>query len=168
MGGYGGLMLNLDASGIVNEVGSIADNLFTSDEERQEQRIRQENQRLQHEVALMQARLSAIITESQSEDKVTSRARPMFLYVMYLLFLLMMIGAIIGIWYPTEMKQASENLSLLFHALPNELYALFGAGYLGYTGARTYDKKQEVKYKPSNHHGATYGMTGLPSIGNLR
>lgn len=161
--------------GVVRGVGGVADDLFTSDEERGELALRRENQRLQHQVAIMQASLSAIIAEAGSTDKLTSRARPMFLYVMYTLFLLIMLGAIVGIWYPDEMRQASENLSLLFNALPDELYALFGAGYLGYTGARTYDKKQKVKYKnppkpqyppykPTHYYGADYGFTG---VGNL-
>lgn len=91
------------------------------------------------------AEASKIIqAEASSADKWTSRARPSFMYVMYLLFLLCMIGAIVGVWYPLQMEQAAKNLKLLFSAIPNDLYWLFGTGYLGYTGMRTFEKTKGV------------------------
>ena len=30
-------------------------------------------------------------------------------------------------------------------AIPGDLYALFAAGYLGYTGARSYDKRKNIE-----------------------
>ena len=47
---------------------------------------------------------------------------------------------IIGIWWPTHVFQAAENLNKLLGAVPESLWWLFGAGYLGYTGARSFDK----------------------------
>ncbi len=40
--------------------------------------------------------------------------------------------------------QAAENLSKLLNAVPESLWWLFGAGYLGYTGARSLDKWRGV------------------------
>jgi len=88
----------------------------------------------------MQTSLSAIMAEANSADPWTSRARPTFLYVMYSVILLCVLGAIIGIWWPTHVFQAAENLSKLLAAIPESLWWLFGAGYLGYTGARSVDK----------------------------
>jgi hypothetical protein len=62
--------------------------------------------------------------------------RPTFLYVIYGVILLSVIGSIIGIWWPAEVFQAAENLSKLLNAVPESLWWLFGAGYLGYTSAR--------------------------------
>lgn len=90
----------------------------------------------------MQVSLSAILTEANSADPWTSRARPTFLYVIYSIILLCVIGAIIGIWWPQQTFQAAENLSKLLGAIPESLWWLFGAGYLGYTGARSFDKWQ--------------------------
>ena len=55
-----------------------------------------------------------------------------------------MIGSIIGIWWPAEVFQAAENLSKLLNAVPESLWWLFGAGYLGYTGARSFDRWRGV------------------------
>lgn len=41
---------------------------------------------------------------------------------------------------PTHVFQAAENLNKLLGAVPESLWWLFGAGYLGYTGARSFDK----------------------------
>lgn len=89
----------------------------------------------------LKQRMSAIVAEAQSEDPFTSRARPSFLYVMYGLFTLCTVGSVVGIWFPGEVFQASENMQQLFTALPEELYWLFGSGYLGYGAFRSYDKR---------------------------
>lgn len=99
--------------------------------------MKTENQQLLSE---MKESLSAIITEASSADPWTSRARPSFLYVMYAVIILCFFGAIIGIWYPAETQLAAGNVSALFKAIPTDLYHLFGLGYLGYTGARSFDK----------------------------
>ena len=44
------------------------------------------------------------------------------------------------LWWPTHVFQAAENLNKLLGAVPESLWWLFGAGYLGYTGARSFDK----------------------------
>jgi hypothetical protein len=88
----------------------------------------------------MQVSLSAILAEANSQDPWTSRARPTFLYVIYGVILLSVIGSIIGIWWPAEVFQVAENLSKLLNAVPESLWWLFGAGYLGYTSARSFDK----------------------------
>ena len=38
----------------------------------------------------------------------------------------------------------ADNLSKLLNAVPESLWWLFGAGYLGYTGARSFDKWRGV------------------------
>ena len=40
----------------------------------------------------------------------------------------------------TATCKAAENLNKLLGAVPESLWWLFGAGYLGYTGARSFDK----------------------------
>ncbi|HVY13309.1 MAG TPA: 3TM-type holin [Alphaproteobacteria bacterium] len=99
--------------------------------------LKAENQQVLSEA---QTQLSAILAEAQSEDAWTSRARPSFLYLMYAVILLCVMGGILGIWYPLQTQQAAQNINALLRALPADLYTLFGMGYLGYTGARSFDK----------------------------
>lgn len=88
----------------------------------------------------MEVALSAILAEAQSSDPWTSRARPTFLYLIYLVILLCFGGGIVGIWWPEHVTTAAQNISNLLGAIPDDLWWLFGAGYLGYTGARSFDK----------------------------
>lgn len=94
----------------------------------------------QQAISEIQASLGAIMAEASSTDKWTSRARPAFLYVMYVVIILCFAGGIIGIWYPDAMQRAATNIRALLTAIPDDLYALFGMGYLGYAGARSFDK----------------------------
>ena len=91
-------------------------------------------------MAELQASLSAILAEAQSADPWTSRARPTFLYLMYGVIVLAFMGGIVGIWFPAHAAQAADNIGKLLAAIPDSLWWLFGAGYLGYTGARSFDK----------------------------
>lgn len=91
-------------------------------------------------LAELQASLSAILAEAQSADPWTSRARPTFLYLMYGVIVLAFVGGIVGIWFPGHTAQAADNIGKLLAAIPDSLWWLFGAGYLGYTGARSFDK----------------------------
>ena len=75
-----------------------------------------------------------------SADPRTSRARPTFLYLIYLVILLCVVGAVIGIWWPDHVATAASNLTNLLMSIPESLWWLFGARYLGYTGARSMDK----------------------------
>lgn len=96
------------------------------------------------ELRKMELQLSAILAEASSADPWTSRARPTFLYLMYALILLLVFGAIVGIWWPEHVFRAAENLTKLLGALPDQLWWLFGTGYLGYTGARMFEKRKGV------------------------
>lgn len=90
------------------------------------------------------ADLSAIMAEEQSPDKWTSRARPSFLYVIYL----MILGSIpMGVCYaisPAAAGSVATGAKAWLAALPDGLWQLFGLGYLGYTGGRTFEKWKGV------------------------
>lgn len=110
-------------------------------------RARAELARMEQEGELRQTevQISAILAEAQSRDKWTSRARPTFLYVMYGVILLTIVGGIIGIWFPDQVTTAAQNIANLLAAIPESLWWLFGTGYLGYTGARSVDKWKAAK-----------------------
>ena len=110
-------------------------------------RARAELARMEQEGELRQTevQISAILAEAQSRDKWTSRARPTFLYVMYGVILLAIVGGIIGIWFPDQVTTAAQNIANLLAAIPESLWWLFGTGYLGYTGARSVDKWKAAK-----------------------
>lgn len=90
----------------------------------------------------MQVRLSAILAEAQSADPWTSRARPSFLYVMYLMILAAFPVGVLQIFRPEVVPIFTAGVQGWLAAIPDELWWLFGAGYLGYTGARSLEKRK--------------------------
>lgn len=91
----------------------------------------------------LEVQMSAIIAEANSADPWTSRARPSFLYVVYIVVLA---GIPMGVLFAVS-PEVSANITTGFKgwlaAIPSEMWTLFGVGYLGYTGARTLDKRSK-------------------------
>ncbi len=67
-------------------------------------------------------------------------ARPTFLYVMYAMILWAIPLGLLGAVRPASARAMTEAMTAYFAGLPEPLYALFGAAYLGYTAARQWGK----------------------------
>lgn len=92
------------------------------------------------EAAAIGQQMQAIIAEANSADPWTSRARPSFLYVMYVLMLWSIPMGLIAAANPATASAIATGMTSYLRGLPSELYTLFGTGYLGYTAARTWGK----------------------------
>jgi hypothetical protein len=134
-------------SAVAGVIGTVIDKIFPDPAQRDA--ARNELVKLQQDGAIAETaqQLSAILAEANSGDKWTSRARPAFLYLMYALILLCVGGAIVGVWWPAQVAQAAANIGALLSAIPESLWWLFGSGYLGYTGARSFDKWRSASGK---------------------
>lgn len=133
-------MIQFLAGPIAKLAGDLIDNLFETEEEKADAKAKLMKLERQGKLQELRVSMSAILEEARSRDPWTSRARPTFLYVMYLVIILCFIGGVIGIWWPSEVTIAAGNIRDLLAAIPENLWWLFGAGYLGYTGARSFDK----------------------------
>ena len=96
------------------------------------------------EMQQAEARLSAIIAEARSADPWTSRARPSFLYVMYTMILFALPMGVLAAFEPQTAHDIGAGMTSYLRGLPEELYALFGTGYLGYTAARQWGKAKGI------------------------
>ncbi|WP_228243226.1 holin family protein [Porphyrobacter sp. GA68] len=96
------------------------------------------------ELHAIEARLSAIVAEANSSDPWTTRARPSFLYVMYILLLVAIPMGVLSALSPDMASAIAGGMTAYLRGLPDELYALFGTGYLGYTAARQWGKIKGV------------------------
>ncbi len=125
---------------IIGPVASIIDKVIPDKEARE--RAKLELLRLEgtQELRQIEARLSAIIAEANSRDPWTSRARPSFLYMMYVLLMFSIPMGILSAFEPSAAENISRGMTSYLNALPDELYVLFGTGYLGYTAARQWGK----------------------------
>ncbi|KMS60409.1 hypothetical protein V474_01635 [Novosphingobium barchaimii LL02] len=92
------------------------------------------------ELEMLQASLSAIVAEANSADPWTSRARPSFLYVIYVMILWALPMGMIGALSPGTARAIGESMSAYLNGIPEPLYALFGTGYLGYSAMRQWGK----------------------------
>lgn len=97
------------------------------------------------DLATLQQQMSAILSESRSLDPWTSRARPTFLYVMYIMILFAIPMGFLAAFRPEIAAAVAKGMQAWLAAIPESLYALFGVGYLGYTGARTFEKRKGAK-----------------------
>ena len=95
----------------------------------------------------LEMRMNAILAEAQSQDKWTSRARPSFMYVFYVLILWSIVMGFLYVISPETAANFTIGFKQWLGAIPSDLYMLFGMGYLGYTSARSYDKSQILKGK---------------------
>jgi hypothetical protein len=93
------------------------------------------------ELKELEVRMSAILAEARSADPWTSRARPSFMYVMYVMILTALPMGVLYVFNPEAAAGISAGMKAWLSALPQELWWLFGAGYLGYAGARSLDKR---------------------------
>ncbi len=137
-------MVKGGAEGLLSGVGTLAKDIreaIVGKEMTPELQVELQKKVMDLELMTQTAQMSMITAEANSKDPWTSRARPSFMYVFY--FVLLSIGILapfVGIFYPAQMLTFFNNTKLGFAAIPDSLYTLFGAGYLGYAGARTVEK----------------------------
>ena len=97
------------------------------------------------ELDTLKAQLSAIVAEAGSTDPWTSRARPSFLYVMYVMLLWALPMGVLAAFRPDAARDIAAGINAYLNGLPEPLFALFGTGYLGYTAARQWGKIKGVE-----------------------
>lgn len=129
---------------LIGPVASIIDKVIPDKEARAKAKLELVRLEGTQELRAIEARLSAIVAEANAADPWTSRARPSFLYVMYILLLAAIPMGILSALSPVTAAGIANGMTAYLRGLPDELYALFGTGYLGYTAARQWGKIKGV------------------------
>ncbi|PCJ17835.1 MAG: hypothetical protein COB02_12260 [Candidatus Cloacimonadota bacterium] len=123
-------------------VGKIIDKVAPdkiSQEERMKLNQAFELQVMANESKVEEYRRDMIVADSKSEDSYVSRARPTLFYIFYFV--------IIFNYILVPLLQIFKGNHLLVPLqLPSELWNMFTAGYLGYSGFRTFDKHSKNKH----------------------
>jgi hypothetical protein len=130
---------------LIGPLASIIDRVIPDKDARERAKIELIRLEGTQELEGVQARLSAILAEAQSADPWTSRARPSFLYVMYVVILWAIPMGLIAAFRPEAARDIAAGMNAYLNGLPEPLYALFGTGYLGYTAARQWGKVKGVE-----------------------
>lgn len=95
-------------------------------------------------VALMQQQISVMLAEAQSKDPWTSRARPSFLYVMYIMILVAIPMGFVAAFRPDLATSVAQGMRAWLSAIPDMLWQVFGVCFTGYTISRGYEKVKGV------------------------
>lgn len=126
---------------LIELIGKGIDKIFPDKEAANRAKIDLLNLQQAGELKDLEARYAAITAEANSADPYTSRARPSFLYVFYLLLIaLVIIGPLVGVFFPDHMEQFFVNVQRGFAAIPEPMWWTFTTGFLGYGGYRTLEK----------------------------
>lgn len=134
------MLTDLVAGGVLKILGAALDRIFPDPVERA--RAHQALEAAERDGRLQETKLqlSAILAEAQSADPWTSRARPTFLYVVYVFILAALpMGALFAV-HPDPAGRIAAGAGQWLAAIPEPMWWLFGAGYLGYTAGRSFDK----------------------------
>lgn len=88
----------------------------------------------------LKVQLSAILAEANSADPWTSRARPSFLYVVYVLLLWSIPMGVLTIFHPEAAAAFTHGFQAWMIALPEPVLTLFGVVMTGYVAGRSWEK----------------------------
>lgn len=128
--------------GIFDIGGKLLDKFFPNPEERARKQFELLQMQQTGELKELETRMSAILAEASSTDPWTSRARPSFLYVIYVMILMSIPMGVLSAFEPQMADAIASGMQKWLAAIPEDLYVLFGVGYVGYSGARMLEKRK--------------------------
>ncbi|MFV0625017.1 holin family protein [Sphingomonas sp. ac-8] len=131
--------------GVIGPVAGLLDRIIPDPKARDAAKLELLKLENSRELEATRVQLSAVVAEAQSADPWTSRARPSFLYVMYVLLLWSIPMGVLSAFRPELAEAVARGMTAYLRGIPDELYALFGTGYLGYTAARAWGKARGVE-----------------------
>ena len=123
----------------------IIDKFFPDPEQKAKAQLELLKMQQDGELSLVQTQLSAIIAEAKSADPWTSRARPSFLYVVYILLLWSIPMGILTIFKPDAAVSFTAGFKGWMEAIPEPVLVLFGTVMTGYVVSRGYEKGKGIK-----------------------
>ena len=125
--------------------GKLIDKLFPDPEQQAKAKLELLQMQQNGELEQVKVQLSAIIAEANSADPWTSRARPSFLYVVYILMLWSIPMGVLFVFNPEAAARFTEGFKAWMNAIPEPILTLFGTVMLGYVIGRSYEKTKGVK-----------------------
>ena len=123
----------------------IIDKFFPDPEQKAKAQLELLHMQQNGELTMVQTQLSAIIAEAKSADPWTSRARPSFLYVVYILLLWSIPMGVLTIFKPEAAASFTLGFKGWMEAIPEPIIVLFGTVMTGYVVSRGYEKTKGVK-----------------------
>ena len=127
-------------SGIFSIGSKIIDKLFPDPAEKAKAQLELLKMQQAGDLEEVKVQLSAIVAEAQSPDPWTSRARPSFLYVVYILLLWSIPMGILTVFKPDAAALFTSGFQAWMLAIPEPVLTLFGVVMTGYVAGRSWEK----------------------------
>ncbi len=127
-------------SGIFSIGTKLIDKIFPDPEQKAKAQLELLKLQQSGDLDEMKTQLSAIIAEAQSTDPWTSRARPSFLYVVYVLLLWSIPMGVLTIFKPEAAAAFTAGFKAWMLAIPEPVLTLFGVVMTGYVAGRSWEK----------------------------
>jgi len=137
-------MISQVIAGVAGPLFALVDNLFTSDEERDKAKFQIMKMQQEGKLKKVEQEMSVLLAEAQSKDPWTSRARPSFLYVFYILLLMGIPMGFLSFFNPEAAQAVAAGFQAWLAAIPEEAWTAFWICFTGYTGARSFEKAKGV------------------------
>jgi len=141
--GFGAV--NIDTAAIGGVLNNIIDKIFPDKTKAEEAKAELAKLQLSGGLEEFKQIMAVFIAEASSQDKWTSRARPSFLYVMYVFILCAIPIGILSIFSSQSALQIAVGMKAFLSAIPEAMWAVFGLSFSVYSISRSYDKKKQVE-----------------------
>ena len=128
----------------IDLIGKAIDRFVPDPAQRDAAKLAMYEAQRQGDMDAVKVAMSAILAEANSSDPWTSRARPSFLYVVYILLLFGLPMGVLSAFQPAIALAVAAGFKAWLTAIPIELYTLFGVVMTGYGAARTVEKVKGV------------------------
>lgn len=133
-------MDSITISSIFSVGSKLIDKLFPDPEQKAKAQLEFLKMQQAGELDEIKVQLSAIIAEAQSSDPWTSRARPSFLYVVYILLLWSIPMGVLSVFRPDAAAAFTVGFKGWMSAIPDPILTLFGTVMTGYVLGRSWEK----------------------------
>lgn len=124
--------------------GKILDKFVADPKAKEEAKLAMFNAQQSGELEGIKTQLSVLISDSQSADPWTSRARPSFLYVVYTLLLWSIPMGVLYMFSPEHGATFILGFKGWLSAIPDSILQLFGVVMTGYVAGRSWEKVKGV------------------------
>ena len=135
----------LTLSGIFTIGSKIIDKFFPDPAEAAKAKVDLLQMQQSGELEQIRVQMSAIMAEAQSADPWTSRARPSFLYVVYVLILWSIPMGVLFVFNPDAAARFTQGFKAWLDAIPEPILVLFGSVMSGYVLGRSWEKTKGIK-----------------------
>ena len=125
-----------------NALTSIVDKIFPDKTEAERIKAELVKQQMSGGLEEFKTMMEVYIAEAKSVDKWTSRARPSFLYLMYLMIAFGIPMGLLSVFNPGMATQVATGMQAWLTSIPDMLWGVFGASFSVYTVSRSvWDKR---------------------------